>query len=443
MKLKKIISILIIVILVLIILIFIMNKRGNNIVVPPAIESADSYKTIITSKLEEVKIKNDYYKVKLCIDKYNEDILSYYNTKESKTMKTEELRESDMRLYKNNIFCMIDDMYINTNGITEENIIEKIGEYRPNIFYIDNMYVVYNSENISTYVVYCKFSKDYYNQMMDYGFIIRFDYKNNTFSVIPYDYMLKKEYASLKSGDEIDMNNDNIPNKKHNVYKYTNNTEEGFSGLYMEDFKNREIFDIKSAYEKLDDEYKRIRFGNIDEYKKYIQNNINEIKSIRMSEYLVNNYNDYTEYVCKDQYGNLYIFKETAVMQYTLTLDTYTLENEKFTTTYEQSNDQKKVMMNVDKFFQMLNARDYKTSYEILDSGFKNNYFNTQEVYENYMRSAFPDHYKVEYTGFSNEGNILIQKVKLTSMENNTTMEKNIIMKLEEGTKFVMSFNIQ
>ena len=42
------------------------------------------------------------------------------------------------------------------------------------------------------------------------------------------------------------------------------------------------------AYEYLDNEYKQKRFGNANEFKAYVNNNIDELEGLNVSEYLVN-----------------------------------------------------------------------------------------------------------------------------------------------------------
>lgn len=436
---KKIVLLLIVTIVCIILAIVILkseSKFNDNYNISNSENNVISETNDLNIKV--VTNKKLFYTINSCVYSYldaiNKNNPNYYEYDENGNY----IKVSDTTKVKQRIYNLLSKEYLEKNNISLKDVYNYVSNIEKKVLFIPLQMNVFEGVSVDKYAVHGYIMDMDYNFIEYEDFIVNLDNINQTFSIEPIN-------TNHKDINEIEIINNNVEIEKNdnNVCVFEKVDNEYIARQYINNYKRMAIAKNDIAYNYLDDEYKRIRFGNIDEYKKYIQNNINEIKSIRMSEYLVNNYNDYTEYVCKDQYGNLYIFKETAVMQYTLTLDTYTLENEKFTTTYEKSNDQKKVMMNVDKFFQMLNARDYKTSYEILDSGFKNNYFNTQEVYENYMRSAFPDHYKVEYTGFSNEGNILIQKVKLTSMENNTTMEKNIIMKLEEGTKFVMSFNIQ
>ena len=78
---------------------------------------------------------------------------------------------------------------------------------------------------------------------------------------------------------------------------------------------------------------------------------------------------------CKRIWNNYYIIKEKAIMNYTIGFDTYTILTEKFKETYDKSGDEYKCQMNINKFFQMINRKDYKTSYKCLADSYKNNYF--------------------------------------------------------------------
>ena len=175
-----------------------------------------------------------------------------------------------------------------------------------------------------------------------------------------------------------------------------------------------------------------------------MENNIKEISSLSFTQYLVNDKDGNKEYVCKDKYENLYIFDEKSVMNYTVKLDTYTLDNEKFNEKYNSSNAQYKVMMNVDKVRQMMNARDYRTMFSYLDETFKNTYFeNNVDIFEEYMRKHFSSHYSIEYGNLTNDAGVYIQEITLKDMtDESKTIERTIYMQLNEGLDFRMSMNV-
>ena len=119
--------------------------------------------------------------------------------------------------------------------------------------------------------------------------------------------------------------------------------------MHIEDFSNAYENNIEEAYSVLDQGYKDKRFKNVNDFKELLDERKKITYFSSFSEYMVNNYSNYTEYVCKDQYGYIYIFKEEYPMQYTLQLDTYTIPTDKFKEEYEIGNEQTKVQMNINK----------------------------------------------------------------------------------------------
>ena len=101
--------------------------------------------------------------------------------------------------------------------------------------------------------------------------------------------------------------------------------------------------------------------------------------------------------------------------------------------------------MNIDKFFQMINRQDYKTSYECLAQSYKNNYFKTEESFENYVKNNFFTYNKVSYEDVEQKGDKLyVFTIKLTDLtgENKETKEVTIVMQLNEDLNFEMSFSM-
>ena len=212
---------------------------------------------------------------------------------------------------------------------------------------------------------------------------------------------------------------------------------------YFNYYKNKSLHNTKEAYNLLDEDYRNKRFGNINEYMKYINENKDRIEGITIEQYLVNQEEDYTEYVCKDQYDNLYIFKEQAIMDYTVELDTYTIATDEFKKEYANGTDNKKVIMNVDKFIQMLNNYDYKTAYGLLNNAFKQNNFETEEDFKKYIQNTYYEHNDISIDKISDENGTYVCEATISNKQNSEENKKiNIIMKLGTGINFEMSFEI-
>ena len=236
-----------------------------------------------------------------------------------------------------------------------------------------------------------------------------------------------------------------IDDLEYNSIEYIHVTDKQMAEKYFTSYIQLMINNSEQAYTLLEKEYQTERFSTYEMYNKYIQNNISYLKQAKLENISIKDYDSYKKYTCKDQYGKVYVFKETSVMEYTVQLDDYTLENDAFNEKYEEANSRDKGLLNVDKFFKMINMQDYTSAYSVLNENFKQNYFKTQTDFENYMKNEVFRYNKVDYKEYSNKiTNIYTYKVVLTDLteENTNEVEFNIVMKLLEETDFVMSFAV-
>ena len=142
----------------------------------------------------------------------------------------------------------------------------------------------------------------------------RLDRKNGLFGIIPVQL----------DNDKILQNNLKVSTKEmeknmYNQYQFKNIDDIQMVDDLLVKYKNAVLYNRKEGYELLDKDYREKRFGDYNTFSKYVENNIKEISSMTFTKYLVNTGDDYKEYVCKDQYENLYIFHEKAVMDCTVT----------------------------------------------------------------------------------------------------------------------------
>ena len=93
----------------------------------------------------------------------------------------------------------------------------------------------------------------------------------------------------------------------------------------------------------------------------------------------------------------------------------------------------------------MINAKDYKAAYSVLNDEFKNNYFKTEKDFENYMKQKVFLYNDVEYVKYQDEiSSIYKYDVTIKNrLDNSQEFDFSIIMQLKEGTDFVMSFSIE
>ena len=213
---------------------------------------------------------------------------------------------------------------------------------------------------------------------------------------------------------------------------------------YFTNFKRIMLSKPELAYNYLDKEYREKRFGDVGVFKKYVNDNKNELTGITVEDYLANVYEEYNEFVCKDKYGRTYVFDVKDPLNYSVKLDTNTILTDKFKTTYDSGETKEKVLLNINKWIQMLNNRDYSSAYKVLDETFRNNNFGNEDKFEEYMREKYPLHYSITFNEYNEENDVSIVAITLKDITNKdtTTKDLKIIMKLNENYDFVMSFEI-
>ena len=355
------------------------------------------------------------------------------------------------------VYNLLDVDYINESKITQNNIFDilqlsNIGNYKTS-----KMYSV-NGERYSKYYLRIATSKGYkyLNINLD---------KNS--SVFNFRVLDENEFK-IALNSNVSINDESIEKNMYNSIPKNTVTTEGIIEKYFIDFINTAIELPEEAYELLDERYKNARFENVDEFKEYLNENttIQEIytyentnvldyesydeyaeavKRVKLEKYSEEKNDDYIQYIYEDTKGNNYIFYVTSMMQYSVILDTYSIDIDEFTNKYNNSSNQEKVILNLNKIESALNNKDYRYIYNnVLASSFKTNNFSTLESFEDYARNNFPSNCKFEYIEFDNEtGAYYTYKVRITDKMNKafSPVEKTFIIQLGEGTDFKVSFN--
>lgn len=388
------------------------------------------------SNIDEVLEENDYYTIKSIIDTY------YTNVNNSLTY-TSETNQADKQLILGSLLNIIDQEALTYLGINEGNIVEFIQEYKNDVYVIEKMYRVEKTVNTNMY--YIKLSLDYKKEV---GLIVKTDSYNETFSIYPEKYVEDKnlDENSLKTEFKID-DIEYIQKNYANTYTVQNVTDSMVVQYYLTDYGRTVIADKQKAYELLDNQYKQNRFSTFNEYSKYINEDIKNYKDLQVVKYYVSKdeNDDTTIYSCTDQYGNVYIFKENSIMDYSLQLDDYTLNNSIINEEYETYEQVDKGMTNIRKFFEMIGMQDYEKAYSVLDDSFKQTYFPTVQEFTQYIQNRLFRYNKIT-SGFyeNNITNVYVYRLKITdaTVQGGEEKDFNIIMKLLEGTDFVMSFEV-
>ena len=434
-KLKKLMIIILLIIVIVSILIILLGKLNqkkeeSNI-------SIDDGEEIIQEKDEngyaELNDYGLYYSINNILSKY----INIVTSNEIQDIEEESNKEyTDYSQNMDMIYSLLDKKYINNYKITVNNVEKFIYELDDNVKIIPINIKIKYGENINTCIVNAYIIG---NNIEEKEFIIRLDNKNETFSM---------EFINNDDVKENNIDNeDRIQVNDYNHFEIQVATNEEIAMNYLEQYKNLAERAPQIVYDNyLDDNYKKLKFESLEEFKKYIESNKEELESIRTNKYLYNDLGDgKAEYVCKDQYNNVYIFDINSIFDYKIKLDNYTLLTDKFKTEYKNANDSKKVQMNTDRFIQMLNRHDYKSLYNCISNDFKNNYFGTEEEFVDFIKQHFFDYNNLSFKEFSKEGTKLFKYT--ISVEDLTENDKevktvNMIMQINNDFDFEIAFEM-
>lgn len=455
-KIIIILTIIVLIILIAIISIVITTDKKQNKEADQEMEDQQALQKMVvdseTNIIKKITTEAEFFNVQKCIDNYKmcSDYIYYAeqyktlpdgektNVEKKKTQlinMTPEFVQTKLKLESNNVYSQmglpdkemrIDKIYVSTQKVkaTDGNL--------------DNI-------NIKAYIANGVFIDRDSLKAEQFNIIVLMDTKNDTFLIVPQKY-IEQENIKLKEGSSLTLyDKETIESNENNKYEETMETEEDMSKEYLNRFRLNLTSDPKYIYNNFDEEYRNKRFGTYDEFTSYINKNKENLNKIKLKSYLVNHNEENTEYICKDQYENTYIFEQSSPLNFTIKLDTYTIPTDKFKETYNEAEDYKKVQMNIDKFFQMINRQDYKTAYSCLAQSYKNNYFKTEEEFTKFAKSNFYTYNKVSYQNYEQKGDKLYTfDIKLSDItgEKKDKKEIKIIMQLNEDLNFEMSFGM-
>jgi len=430
MNQKKLLLAIIIVLILIIICILILIKNLNKVEEEEYNLSSDELivKEEISSVLDNVSIRNDYYIVKKCVENYY-----YYYT----------LANNDIQNYYI-VYDMLDNQYIKHNNLTKENIATKLPEIEDSIVNITNMYVSEQSTYISVYLVKGYLRNKQNSNITQFNLIVKLDAANGTFSIQLEDYILET-YGTLNLGSSFSVKMvENIELNNNNSYQYKHISDEVYTEDLFNKFKEEIIYNPSIVYNRLDKEYREKRFETFENFNKYVKNNVKKIVIAKLDKYQINTEDNQVEYIFIDKNGKYYIFKETAVMNYSLILDTYTIDLPEFLEKYNEANTMEKVGYNIKKCIDAINDKNYMYVYNKLDETFKNNNYPTIEEFENIIKNNLFENNIVDSVSTINEGDIYVYKINIFNLpEKNNNKQMTIIMQLKEGTDFIMSFSFK
>lgn len=387
---------------------------------------------VYDNSFQQVDSRNNFYSVEACIKKFYIYYAGMFSSEEGQDE------------YQKAVYNMMDDKYKEYKGISENNIIEKMPEFKESKVNINEMYFIQKTQNMYVYFAKGRLRELGANTVSDFEIMVTIDSSNRTFEVCLEDY-IKEKYNEIAIGDELKIDTlESIEINDDNKYDYKTIDEDTYATDLLARYKEEVLFDVENAYNHLDEEYREKRFGSLDEFKTYAQQNIYKNVTLKLQQYRTRLYNEYTEYICMDQNNNYYIFKEKNVMNYGMLLDTYTIDLPDFITKYDSQENEQKVALNVDKIVSAINEKDYKYVYSKLNATYKNKYFSNYDTFVQIMKNNFYDSNELAVEKCESVGqNTYTATIKLTNSKDETQTKSIVVtVKLLDDRNFEMSFAI-
>lgn len=441
-KIKKIIIILVILIVITSgILIYFMNinkkqkeelnenntDNGNAELIESSYEVQKAFSKIDTQK------RNKYFAVENIVNSYV-SILKQCNGIIG------EQKYNDIAVNEqgaDRLLNLLDNSYKQEFNITKNYVLNNQLSYNNYELNIDNIYISEVSEAINLFIVEGTIDNENINLM------IKTDNNNMTFSIFPEEYMNKNNYNIDMPEENIKIDNSEITANADNTFNYTNITDQYVMQKIVQNYNYYINNNINKAYDLLQNEYKQKKFPVIEYFNDYIDNNRDILKNIEISKYKINNYDEYTEYICMDKYENYYIFEEKSVMDYTVKLDSYTVASDYLMSNYSKSTVQEKAQYDIGKVIEALNKKDYEYVYSKLKESDKTIHYQTYDIFENAVKNKFYNINKIQYGSSSeNENNSYKCNTYITDYydEDENGFELEFTVNLKDNNDYEISF---
>jgi len=445
-KMKKIIlglCIIVIIIILLIGIILMLNKKQEKDEHIEEVKELEEDFQKTYNKFEEISNIEEYIYIKDCVNKY----INYSN----EILYFEDGANVEKELVIERLKSILPSFVIEELDIKNNTIYEKVGA-KDRIFRADKIYKSLQTLNTEDYEYETDINSYYVEGVMidktnyskeDIKIVIILDKKNGTFLLLPEQYLNAKN-IKIEEGQNFEIYKEKeIKNEYYNIFDINIGTIENICKNYFMDFKNNILYDNEYLYGILEDKYKETKFSSFDEFKTYIKTNYSDVGKIRLEKFAQKQNEDNIQYMCQDQNGDMYIFYEKQPLHYKMILDTYEIDTAEFLEKYNKSRDEIKVGLNMEKVLEAINHKDYEYVYNKLDESYRNNTFGNLQQFEQFIKTKFYNRSDLEYLSNSIEGNVHMYTIKIKDMENEeNSNQTRIMMKLKEGTDFILTFEM-
>lgn len=357
------------------------------------------------------------------------------------------------------VMSVLNKEYISKNNINSNNLSSSTQQYKNITSYKNIEMYEQNSEKFTAYYI-----KGQINDQGNVYFEIGVDVNNHTYDIMP---ITENEYTTKinqSTGERTIKKNEN------NSIEFKDYDNADIAKMYFDDYLKQMISNPEKAYNLLDKQYRETKFENYNGFVQYINANREKLEltykmetldnndfekysdyldfklqhsNLGIKKYSIETYESYVQYTCQDAEGNYYIFSAQYPMDYSVVLDVYTTDTQYFKNMYSRSTDQNKAKLNLEKIQEALNNKDYKYIYSKLNATFKANNFATESQFESYMKDNFFDKNQITYNIVEKQGDAWLFNAKLNNANGKEQKGINLVVKLNEGTEFEMSFSIK
>lgn len=357
------------------------------------------------------------------------------------------------------VMSVLNKEYISKNNINSNNLSSSTQQYKNITSYKNIEMYEQNSEKFTAYYI-----KGQINDQGNVYFEIGVDVNNHTYDIMP---ITENEYTTKISQSEGERT---IKRNENNSIEFKDYDNADIAKMYFDDYLKQMISNPEKAYNLLDKQYRETKFENYNGFVQYINANREKLEltykmetldnndfekysdyldfklqhsNLGIKKYSIETYESYVQYTCQDAEGNYYIFSAQYPMDYSVVLDVYTTDTPYFKNMYSRSTDQNKAKLNLEKIQEALNNKDYKYIYSKLNATFKANNFATESQFESYMKDNFFDKNQITYNIVEKQGDAWVFNAKLNNANGKEQKGINLVVKLNEGTEFEMSFSIK
>ena len=271
--------------------------------------------------------------------------------------------------------------------------------------------------------------------------LVYLDVSNSTYEIQEIEEI---DYNNIANGtiDNNFIHEESIEPNENNSYSLDILNDEDFATFYYEIIRNLMQSNQIDLYNILNTEYKENRFQNFEDFSEYCNSMNQTLSDKTIYKYSKSTNNGIEQYTCIDDVGTTYIVNVKSNTDIEVLLDDYTIETDDFRTKYESASIESKAITDADKVMKMINTKDYRAIYNLLDETYKANNFATIDSLIDYLNTAFYSSNYYTVSNVSEQGPYYLVTItcKETAAASAVTKENRIIISVGEGTNFTMSF---